>query len=682
MIFKRLTSLLVMALLVALVASCAKKQQKDQRMIGELERLGPNGRDYLVLGVDAPGFETLIPQQKEFAYYLYRAAIAGNDIMYEQNHRYALEIKNLLEAIYLNRDGLDSDITAAVHDYLKYIWINHGNYEHYSHEKFVPNTLTPDMLKKAAAHVQAKGVNLNLGSESLDEKLQRLQAPIFDKSREPVSVNQQAGVDVIATSAVNLFDPGITTAMLEQVPENSRNRLNVRFALKDGKAVPEFYKIGDIHGEYLENCVYWLEKAVPLAESEEQRQGLEALINYYKTGDENLFREYSVHWLKSNTTIDYLNGFVEQYMDPRGLIGQFEGNVSYVADSKLIDRLADNALYFEQRMPWPDRWKRAQIAKPVANVVNVLVETGDSGPISPSAYNLPNYGDIRRDVGSKNIILHNISSAQSKKINDALIEEFYLPEYREVMQKYGQLGRTWLVYMHEVIGHGSGQQDPDITTDTQTMIGRTYNTLEECRADNVALYHIFDDKLVEIGAFTKEEQPQVILATYLRYLQGWLNAYRTLETEVVREAHDRGHQLTLSFLVQGGINSDKDYGVQVIQQQGNYYVKITDIDRARDGVAAILGYLQTHKSMGDGEASTKFFDDFGSRANADWQRNIKQRAEKIAVPNHNAFVFPRLVPVVDANGKMSDVKIAFDEDLTAQQLRFSRIDKSRGLLAE
>ncbi len=680
---KKYARLLAMALLIALIAGCTKNQEqrKDQRMIGELERLGPGGRDYLVLGVDAPGFEALTPRQKGLAYYLYRAAIAGNDILYEQNHRYALEIKNLLEAIYAHHDGLDENIAAAAHDYLKYVWISHGNYEHSSHEKFVPNTLTPEMLQKAAEHAQAKGAALTNGSESLEQKLRRLQPAIFDKNWEPVAVNQQAGVDVIAESAINLFDRGLTAAMIEQVPENQRNRLNIRFALRDGNVVPEFYKIGGVHGAYLENCVYWLEKAAPLAESEEQRKGLEALIAFYKTGDENLFREYCVHWLKSSTTIDYLNGFIEQYMDPRGLIGQFEGNVSYVADSKLIDRLADNALYFEQRMPWLDRWKRAQISKPVANVVNVLVETGDSGPISPAAYNLPNYGDIRRDVGSKNIILNNISSAQSKKIYDATIEEFYLPEYRETMLKHGQLGRTWLVYMHEVIGHGSGQQDPDIHTDTQTMIGRTYNALEECRADAVALYHIFDDKLVEISAFTKEEQPEVILATYIRHLQGWLNSYRRLEAEVVREAHDRGHQLSLAFLVEGGMNGDQDYGVKVVQQENNYYVKITDINRAREGVAAYLNLLQTHKSTGDGDASTKFFDRFGSRVNVDWQRNIKQRAEKIAIPNHNAFVFPRLKPVVDGE-KIVDVQILFDEDLTAQQLRFSRIGKSRELLVE
>ena len=669
----------VFALLMALIAGCTGKQQQTETapMIGELERLGPGGRDYLVLGIDAAGFEALTLQQKKFAYYLYRAAIAGNDILYEQNHRYAPEIKNLLEAIYLNRDGLDENIVAAVHDYLKYIWISHGNYEHYSHEKFAPNTLTPEVLKKAAEHVQAKDISLTNGGESLDQKLHRLQAAIFDKNWEPVAVDQQAGVDVIANSAVNLFDRGITSAMLEQAPKNVRHRLNVRFALKDGKAVPEFYKIDGVHGEYLENCAYWLKKAAPLAESEEQRKGLEALIAFYKTGDENLFREYCVHWLKSNTTIDYLNGFIEQYMDPRGLIGQFEGNVSYVADSKLIDRLADQALYFEQRMPWPDQWKLKQISKPVANVVNVLVETGDSGPISPAAYNLPNYGDIRRDVGSKNIILHNVSNAQSQKIYDATIEEFYLPEYRKVMQKHGQLGRTWLVYMHEVIGHGSGQQDAAIKTDTQTMIGRTYNALEECRADAVALYHIFDDTLVEIGAFTKEEQPQVILATYIRHLQGWLNSYRTLETEIVREAHDRGHQISLSFLVDGGLNGDKDYGVKVVEENGNFYVKITDIDLARQGVADYLNLLQTYKSIGDGEASTKLFDRFGSRVNADWQRNIKERAAKIAIPNHNAYVFPRLEPVVDAGGKITDVKIFFDEDLTAQQLRFGRIAKSR-----
>lgn len=678
---KTISMLAAFIILLTFMPGCAKRG--EHRMVGELERLGPGGRDYLILGVDAPGFENLTLNQKKLAYYLYRAAIAGNDLMYLQNHRYALEIKNMLETIYLHSEGLEEASKNAVHDYLKYIWINHGQYQHYSHEKFVPNYLTPEMLIKAAEHAEKNGAKFTLmAGETLNDKLARLEPYIFDKDFEPVSVNQEEGVDIIAESAVNLYDPQITEGELNQLPDFWRNKLNVRFAKVGDKIEPQEYKIDGLYSDYLKTMVFWLEKALPLSESEEQAQGLRALIDFYKTGDEALFREYSIHWLKSNTTIDYLNGFIEQYMDPRGVIGQFEGNVSFVANSKLIDRLAENALYFEQRMPWPDKYKRAQIDKPVANVVNVIVETGDSGPISPAAYNLPNYSDIRRDYGSKNIILYNIENARSEKIRDAIVNEFYLPEYRELYKKYQPVARRWLVYMHEVIGHGSGQPEPDLKGDPRALIGRAYSALEECRSDVVGLYHIFDDKLVEIGAFGKEEQDDIILALYVYYLQGHLTSYRRLESDVVREAHDRGQQLVMSFLLEGGESGDKDYGVEMIEKDGDYYIKVNNVSKARAGIAAILNKLQTLKSTGDSEGTTQFFDRFGSRVNPEWRINIRKRADKIVIPKYSAFVFPQLIPVVGEDGQIADVKVACEEDLTAQQLRFSSLQFNTDVLVQ
>jgi dipeptidyl-peptidase-3 len=663
------TALIVLTILIS---ACTKRE--DHRMVGELERLGPDGRDYLILGVDAPGFDKLTLNQKKLAYYLYRAAIAGDNLMYLQNHRYALGIKNMLEAIYLHSEGLDEASRNAVQDYLKYIWINHGQYQHYTHEKFVPNYLTPEMLKKAIEYAEKNGAKFTLMQrETLDDKLTRLNPHIFDEEFEPILVNQEQGVDIIAESAVNLYDPEIVEEELNQLPDFWRNKLNVRFAKVGDKIEPQEYKIGGLYSDYLETIVFWLEKALPFAEGEEQAKGLRALIDYYKTGDEALFREYSIYWLKSNTTIDYLNGFIEQYMDPRGVIGQFEGNVSYVADSKLIDALADNALYFEKRMPWPDKYKRTEIDKPVANVVNVIVETGDSGPISPAAYNLPNYSDIRRDFGSKNIILLNIESARSEKIRDTMVNEFYLPEYRELYKKYQPIARQWLVYMHEVIGHGSGQPEPDLSADPRTLIGRGYSALEETRSDVVGLYHIFDDKLVEIGAFSKDEQDKVILALYVYFLQDNLTSYRRLDGDVVREAHDRGQQLVMSYLLEGGETGDKDFGVQMIEKDGNYYIKVNDVNKARQGIAAILNKLQTLKSTGDSEGTTQFFDRFGSRVNPQWRENIRKRAERILIPKYTAFVFPQLIPVAGEDGDIVDVQIAFEEDLTAQQLRFSRL---------
>jgi len=665
------------------LAACSSPDKQAEttgkKMVGELERLGKDGRDWIVLGADAPGFDALTLSQKKLAYYLYRAAIAGDEIMYQQNHRHALEIKHLLEAIYLNRPGLPEDVQRAVHEYLKYIWINHGNYNAAQGTKFLPNTLTFEMLQQAAEHAQRKGAKLVVEGETLGQKLERLRPTIFDASFEPVLTEQGEGKDIVAASAVNFWDPGITSRDLEALGEPSNywtSKINVRFARgADGRIVPQEYRLGGVFDRELRTIVYFLEKAAPLAESEFQRRGLQALIEYYRTGEEERFRQYSVEWLKSETVIDYLNGFVETYHDPRGVTANFEGNVSFVSDSALVGRLADGALYFEQKMPWPERYRRTTVNRPVANVVNVIVETGDSGPFSPVAYNLPNYTDLRRDVGSKNIILINIETARSEKIRDATLQEFYLPETRELARKYGDLGRLWEVYMHEVIGHGSGKPDEKLKQDPRHILGRAFSSLEECRADLVALYHIFDPKLAEIGAFKPEDQRDVALATYQGFLQGHLNGYRRYEDDTIREAHQRGRQLVLMYLHSGGETGREDYGVKVLDKEGDYFVQIQDLDKARAGVGALLSRLQVIKSTGDAQAAAELFARFGTKVDAAWRDNIRARAAKLALPNLTAFVFPRLIPVGGGkDGKeVVDVKIAFDEDLTAQQLRWSRL---------
>ncbi len=650
-----------------------KQTPRPRSHVGELERLGKGGQDVLVLGVEGPGFEKLSLQQKKLAYFLYRAAIAGNDIFTDQAHRYALEIKQLLEQIYLHSAGLPAATRHAVHDYLKYIWVNHSQYGSESHVKFVPNYLTFEMLKQAAARAAQKGAKFDLvAGETLDQKLERLRPHIFDADFEPLQTNQKKNDDILVTSFVNLYDRRITQEMFDElVSKEWKERLNVRFDFEDGRIIPQVYKISGLYGKYLETISHWLRQALPLAESEEQKKGLESLLEYYQSGDENKFREYSIHWLKSNTIIDYLNGFIEQYFDPRGVIGEFEANSSFVADSTLISKLAASADYFEKKMPWPDAYKRAHVTPPVANVVNMIVETGESGPTSPVAYNLPNYEDIRRDVGSKNIIMLNIQEAESEKIREQTIREFFLPKHQEVFRKFGKIGRQWEVYMHEVIGHGSGKPDDKLMSDPRTIIGRAYSALEECRADLVALYQIFDPKLVEIGAFSAADQKKVAEAQYVGYLQNQMNRYRSLEDDIIREAHRKGRELVLRYLVGGGENGDRDFGVKVVQVKGKVYVEIADLIKARQGIGELLGRLQAIKSTGDADAATKIFDRFGTRVNVAWRDNIKKRSEFLKIPRETRFVFPQLVPVLKRN-EIVDVRLETKENLTAQQLRFSR----------
>jgi dipeptidyl-peptidase-3 len=613
---------------------------------------------------------------------MYRAAIAGNDILFKQNHRDGYELKKLFETLYHHSAEFDADLKEAIHDYLKFLWIHHGNYHHYTHTKFVPFLLTRDGLATAVQSAVANGAVIpTQPGESMGELLSRLDRTIFDSEYEPIQTNQSEGLDIIMESAVNFWDRGITQNDIEDLPIEWQHKLNVRFARRDGDIVPETYRIGGLYGEDLRTISHFLELALPYSEDDYQRKSIELLMEHYRTGDEEMFRQHSIHWLKSNPTVDYLNGFVEQYLDPRGIIGNFEANVSYAADATLVNAIAQNALYFEKKMPWPDKFKRTSIEKPVAKVVNVIVETGDAGPVSPAAYNLPNYNDLRRDHGSKNVILFNIENTRSQDLLEKLVNEFYLPEYRDNVFKFSHSKvRPLKVYMHEVIGHGSGQPDPALSSDPRTELGRVYSALEECRADVVALYHISDPKLIEIGAFTIDEQRAIVETAYISQTQGWLTRYDHVEGLQVREAHNRGNQLILMYLVENGGDPGKDFGLNVIEKDGNYFVKVTDLDKVRLGLGELLIKLQVLKSTGDFKGAAALFGRFGTHVNGEWHRNMVARLEALNIPKMKPFVFPRLAPVF-ADGNIVDVLAHHDEDLTEQQLRFSRLQQSTDLTA-
>ncbi len=651
----------------------------EQPLIGELERIGPDGSDALIVGVEAPGFEDLSARERKFLYLMTRAAIAGNAIAFRQSHRDADDIVRMLESCFAHSDGLDPAVRAALHEHLKLIWLHHGPYHHHTHAKFTPSRLTPAMLATAATHAASRGAAMPVrAGESLETLLARLQRSIFDPDYEPVQTNQSSGVDIVATSSVNYYDPGVTKAHIDALAE-WRERINVRFAMRDGRVVPEVFRIGGLFSDELETVSHFVRLATPHAENDEQRAAIRSLLEFYATGEERHFREHMIHWLKSEARIDYLNGFIESYLDPRGVIAQFEANASFRAGGGAIERIAENASYFEAKMPWPDVYKRTDVSRPVATIVNVVVETGDAGPVSPAAYNLPNYSDIRRDYGSKNVILSNIENTRAEGLELAVVNEFFLPEYRDaVLSLSHSLVRPLKVYLHEIIGHGSGRPDPSMASmDPRARLGRVYSALEEARADLVALFHVGDPKLAEIGAYDASMRNLVVETAFVSFLQGWMSRMDRAEGVEVREAHDRGHHTILMWLVRGG-DRKRNYGVEIVSVDGDYFVRVTDIDRAHEGVGELLSRLQVIKSTCDAEAANRIFDEFGTQLDPAWKANIAARRERLKLPKLKAFVFPHLTPVLRGN-ELVDVRRAYDEDLTAQQLRFRRLERSRSI---
>ncbi|HET6329746.1 MAG TPA: hypothetical protein VFF76_03070 [Holophagaceae bacterium] len=658
-----------------------------------IEKLGPQGREMWLVPVEAPGFDKLKPTQRKFAYYLYRAALAGDEIAYLQNHPKALDIKNLMEGVWSKKDALDESTRGAVGDYLKLVWANHGNYSHTHATKFVPAGLTYDQLKKAVQAATKKGAKFPFKGGAIAE-LAKLKPFIFDAAVDPIQVNQVPGQDPIATSANGLYDKGLTAKDIETLPQAQREQLNVRFAKKGRKAAAQVFKVGGVYGPQLDTVVYWLEKALPYVENQvgkttlpdgttktrfeanpDQKEALEDLIAFFKTGDEATFKKHSIAWLKTRSTIDYLNGFYEVYKDPRSVIGAYEANVSYQADSAVIDKLSQSAAYFETKMPWDAKWQRAQITPPVASVVNVLMETGDAGPMSPAAYNLPNYADIRKQYGSKNVVLLNVEGASLAATREASIKASYRSEDQDLIRKEGGLTRQWVVYMHEVIGHGSGQPDASLNgVDPSVKIGPTFSALEECRADCVALYQFPDPKLEEIGGVAAADHADAYKAMLLQYLTGQLMANGLVEGETIHEAHLRGRQLVLNYLL------ENQKGVQVDTVDGHAFVEITDAAKAREGVGEVLNKLQTLKAMGDQAGAEAFFGQYGTKVNKAWHDDAKARLEAMNLPKEKAFVFPKLVPVMeDMNGRqiLKDVKVETGESFEDQMLRVETWGKSR-----
>jgi len=685
-----------------LLASGAALLSQGVPQARELERLGEGGREVMVLGVEAQGFDRLRPHQRKFAYYLYRAAIAGNDISYLQTHRFALDIKELFEVLYLHREGMDPETVAGMEDYLKQVWVNHGQYRHWDHTKFVPAKLSFAQLQKAVKTAKKNGAPFHFSKdESVDRALLRLKPHIFDPRVEPVLVNQAPGQDPIHTSASGLYDPGLSLKDIQALPREAQTRSNVRFAKKGKRAVAEPFMIGGVYGNQLELVAFWLRKASQHVDNEmlegevakegvkvkkmryepvaAQKKAIDELVGYYESGDMARFQEHCLAWVKTRGAVDYLNGFHEVYKDPRAVVGSFEANVSLRQDSEALDRLSQNALYFEGRMPWKETWKRTKVEPPVAISVQALVETGDAGPISPAAYNLPNSSEFRKQHGSKNVILQNVLFAESPEIRQKTLEALYLPQDQELIGKQGDQARLWQVYLHEVIGHGSGQPDASLQGgEPSVKLGGAYSPLEECRAEAIALYQAADPKLVEIGAVKAEDQGALVQAMFLQMLTRQLRANGEADGEVLRSAHRRAGQAILNYLTQSG----KDFGITVVDREGRHFVQVLDVQKAHLGVAEILDRLQTFKSMGDGPGAEAFFEQYGNKVNLVWQKDMQARIASIGRPRETAFVFPQLVPVLEEkNGRefLKEVRLESKETLTEQMLRYRSLANSREL---
>jgi dipeptidyl-peptidase-3 len=635
-----------------------------------------NERTYLLERVDdaavvqlyADGFPALSLREKTLIWHLYQATIAGRDIYIDQKHRNALEMRGILEQLITHPTGIDAATLAELQRYTKLFWINNGPYNNLTARKFVL-TLTPQALAAAARAAAAAGAMFTTPrGESLDATLTRLGPMFFDPNVDPIVTNKSPGPgkDILTASANNLY-MGVGMADLTGFTE--RYGLNSRLVKRDGRLVEEVYRINGRYGAPIANIVAHLEAAVPFA-TDPMANALRALIQWYRTGEDADRVKYDIAWVQDKSSpVDTINGFIEVYLDARGIKGSWEGLVFYVNNEKTgrIRTLAANAQWFEDRMPWNPVYRKPQAAGIVANAIDVVVEAGDSGPVTPVGINLPNDQRIREEYGSKSIALANVNEAYDKSTPTTMRGEFsWSPDEVDRANRFGALAGELTTDMHEVIGHASGRQKEGLAGSPQQLIKEHFSALEEGRADLIGLYFLADPKLVELGIVPAADHDNIVRAEYEAYTRNALVQLRRIrEGTQIEEDHMRNRQMVIRWLMAN------TKAIEERTRDGKRYLAMIDPKAFREGVGRLLAEVQRIKSEGDAAAAATLFDTYGIHFDANVRDEVVKRVDALNLPSYTGFVMPKLTPVMGPDGKITDVTISYPMDLTAQMLEYS-----------
>ncbi len=615
-----------------------------------LERVG----DASVVQLYADGFASLPLKQKSLIWHLYQAAIAGRDIYIDQKHKDALEMRGIIERIVANPQGVDAATLAEVQRYTKLFWLNNGPYNNLTARKFVL-ACTPDAFAAAAKTAGADPA-----------AVARLQPMFFDPAVDTIVTNKTpgAGKDILQSSANNLYS-GVTMADLKGFEE--KYGLNSRLVKQNGKLVEEVYRIDGRYGKQITEIVKHLDAAKEFAEPP-MAKALEALITFYRTGEVTDREAYDIAWVQDKVSpVDTINGFIEVYLDPRGIKGGWEALVFYVNQEKTsrIKTIATNAQWFEDRMPWDAKYRKASVQGIVANAIDVVVETGDSGPVTPIGINLPNDQGIREKFGSKSVALSNVNEAYDRSTPGSMRGEFvWSPDEAARATTFGTLAGELTTDMHEVIGHASGQQAPG-KGNPQTLIKEEFSALEEGRADLVGLYFIADPKMVELGIIPAADHDAMIRTEYEAYTRNALVQLRRMrEGSQIEEDHMRNRQMIVRWLMAN------TKAIEDRTRDGKTYLVMVDQQAFRGGVGKLLAEVQRIKSEGDYAAAKKLFATYGVHFDPKLRDQVVARVDKLDLPSYTGFVMPKLTPVM-TNGQMTDVAISYPQDLTQQMLEYS-----------
>lgn len=633
--------------------------------------------DIKILKYDASSINELTTKQKELVYYLSEAALSGREITYAQNYRHNVLIKRVLEEVYSKYSGdKENPDYLLFEEYLKRFWFSNGVHHHYAEKKFEPQ-FDREFLRLSILATPDLQLPLAKG-QSVEEYIDEFTELLFDVSRDAKKVVKDKGVDKVLLSANNHYGEGVTEAeaMAHYAAMGTTGEaqpieygLNSRLVKRNGKLVDLTIKSGGLYGEAIDKMIYWLKKAEGVAENKEQAKHINMLANYFKTGDLKQWDATNISWLNSTEgDIDFILGFIEVYGDAIGYKGAFEGiiQVNDKEASKRMAVLSKNAQYFEDNSSIMDEHKKEKVVGVSYRVINAVMEAGDAAPATPIGVNLPNSNWIRSTHGSKSISLGNIVEAYNNAGGSSSLNEFYLDEAtRERIKEHGKLSSKMHTAMHEVIGHASGKINPGIGTPKETLKNYS-NTLEEARADLVALYYIYDEKLVDLGLMPSLE---VGMAEYDSYIaNGMMLQLRRLdEGENIEEDHMRNRQLNASWAYEKGLEEN------VIEKKvvdGKTYFVVNDYAKLRVIFGDLLKEIQRIKSEGDYTAAEALVEGYGVKVDAALHKEVVERYASLNLAPYSGFVQPKLVPIFDSDGNFVDLKVE-EEGYVEQMLRYA-----------
>lgn len=633
--------------------------------------------DLQILRYQVHGFDDLTLNQKELVYYLSQAALQGRDILFDQNGRYNLIIRKMLEAVYLNYQG-DRKDTNFIHmeTYLKRVWFSNGIHHHYGCDKFIPG-FTPEFLKAELSNVDTDKLPLEKG-QTVEQLCDEIFPVIFDPAIMPKRVNQADGEDLVLTSACNYYN-GVTQEEAEDFYGKMKNPadltpvmygMNSRLVKKQDKVQEEVWRVGGLYSAAIEKIIYWLKKAESVSENDTQKAVISKLIQFYEDGDLKTFDEYSILWVKDlDSRIDFVNGFIESYGDPLGMKASWESIVNFkdVEATKRTETISSNAQWFEDHSPVDKRFKKESVKGVSAKVITAAILAGDLYPASAIGINLPNSNWIRAHHGSKSVTIGNLTDAYNKAAHgNGFMDEFaYSDIEKTLINNYADITDDLHTDLHECLGHGSGKLLPGVDPDALKAYG---STIEEARADLFGLYYLPDDKLVELGLTPNKD---AFKAAYYTYMMNGLmtQLVRIAPGASIEEAHMRNRQLIAKWVFEKGVD---DKVVELVNKDSKTYVVINDYNKLRDLFGQLLAEIQRIKSEGDFEAARKLVENYAIKVDSALYAEILERYKKLNLAPYKGFINPVYNVITDKDGKIMDVEISYKEGYAEQMLRYGK----------